>query len=101
MPDEDETEEVKEELEEDDGQEYIFGIAVPSMDANIQPLELIVLIQGINMDDGNPTMTTIGSEGITPWMAAGLMTIELERLKAMSVIHTMGGYVNEDEEDEE
>lgn len=87
-PEEEETEVEVELEEEEDGQEYILGIPVPSMSEGIQPLELIVLIHGINMEDGSPTMTTIGSEGITPWLAAGMMTIELERLKAMSVMHS-------------
>ena len=94
-----EEEELEEELE-DDGQEYCYGIPIASMTDGIQPLELVILVQGINMETGSPTMTMIGSEGITPWAAAGMMTIELERIKMMTIMHSYTEVESEEEEDE-
>lgn len=77
-------------MEENEEQEeyepqYVFGIEVPDMSPGIQPLEVIVLIKGINMEDGSPTLTTIGSQGLTPWEAIGMMYTEIERQKFMTV----------------
>lgn len=76
----------EEEVEmEDEEQEYVFGIPVPGLTEGVQPLECLVLIKGINMEDGTPTMTTIGSEGITPWEAVGMLQVEIERIKFMTI----------------
>ena len=75
----------EEEVPADEDQEYVFGIAVPDVSEGIQPLECIVLIKGIDMETGMPTMTTIGSEGITPWEALGMMNMEIERIKFMTI----------------
>lgn len=74
---------------------YVFGIEVPDIDEGVQPLECLILIKGINMEDGNPTMTAIGSAGITPWEAIGMMQMETERLKFLSI------YVSMTQNDEE
>lgn len=91
--------EEEEPQEEEVEQQYVFGIPVPDINEGVQPLECLILIKGINMEDGSPTMTTIGSEGITPWEALGMMSMEIERLKFMTVYTSMTQY--EDEEDEE
>lgn len=94
-------EEEPQEEEEDENQQYVFGIPVPDMNEGVQPLECLILIKGINMEDGSPTMTTIGSEGITPWEAIGMMDVEMERLKFMTVYSLMSNDNGEDEEYEE
>lgn len=99
-PTEEEVEEEELEEEEDDGQEYCYGIPIASMTEGIQPLELVILVQGINMETGSPTMTMIGSDGITPWAAAGMMSIELERIKVMTIMHSYTEVTEEEEEDE-
>lgn len=84
--------------EEEGEQQYLFGIPIPDMNEGVQPLECLILIQGINMDDGSPTMTTIGSEGITPWMATGMMTMEIERLKFMTVYASVSAEGEDEDE---
>lgn len=86
------------EVEEEDGQEYVFGIPVPSLDEDVQPLECMVLVKGIRMEDGSPTMTTIGSEGITPWEAVGMMVTEIERIKFMTVYASVSQQAEDEEE---
>ncbi len=92
-------EESEEELEED-YQELVYGIPVPEMTEGLQPIEVIVLIKGVNMEDGSPTMTTVVSPGMTTWEAAGLMVIALERVKTMAMMDLFETYEDEDDEDE-
>lgn len=82
--------------QEEEDQQYVFGIPVPDMSEDVQPLECLVLIKGINMETGAPTMTTIGSEGITPWEAVGMLVTEAERIKFMTIYVSVGQ--NEEEE---
>lgn len=80
---------------------HVYGIQVPEMDTNIQPLECLILIKGINMDDGSPTMTSIGSDGITPWEAVGMMSMEIERLNFMTMYASMRDQAEEHEQGDE
>lgn len=72
----------------------LYGLPLPPMTEGIHPLEYIVLISGINMETGEPIMTTITSNGMTIWNAVGMLSIEVERLKIASV---MNGHVEEAE----
>ena len=92
-----EPEETEEETEE--YQELVYGIPVPEMTEGLQPIEVIVLIKGINMEDGSPTMTTVVSPGMTTWEAAGLMTIALERVKTMAMMDLFEAYEDDDEDE--
>lgn len=94
MADEDEVEETEEEEEE---QEYLFGIPIPDVDEGIQPIECLILVKGVRMEDGSPTMTAMGSAGITPWEAVGMMSLEIERLKFMSVYASVGNQEDDDD----
>ena len=78
-------------------QEYLFGIPIPSMNDNVQPLECLILIKGIDMETGGSTMTTIVSEGVAPWESLGMLSMEIERIKFMTVYTSM----NQQEDDEE
>lgn len=80
----------------DEEEVLVFGIPMPSMVEGFQPLECVVLIQGIIMDNGNPTMTSLGSAGMTPWVAVGLMELEIERLK-MSYVFSAEDHSDDDE----
>ena len=84
--------------EEESEQQYVFGIEVPDMSPGVQPLECLILIKGIDMENGSPTLTTIGSQGITPWEAIGMMYTEIERQKFMTVY---ASFQTQEEEDEE
>ena len=86
-----------EEEQEEVEQQYVFGIEVPDITEGIQPLECLVLVKGINMEDGSPTMTAIGSAGITPWEACGMMSMELERMKFMTIYASMQHNQEEEE----
>lgn len=93
-------------MEPNDDQEevekqYVFGIEVPDLSEGVQPLEVLILIKGINMEDGSPTMTVIGSDGITPWEAVGMMNVEMERMKFMTVYATMVQEAAEEEYEED
>ena len=73
--------------DEAEEQTLVFGIPVPTIGGDVQPLECLVLVKGIHMETGTPTMTSIGSEGITPWEAMGMMQMEIERIKMMAFMH--------------
>lgn len=88
---------MSEEVDPQEEEVFVFGIPVPNMTPNIQPLECLILIKGINMEDGSPTMTTIGSSGITYWESIGMMDLEIERIKFMSVYNTLTQNSEEDE----
>lgn len=79
----------------DESEVLVYGIPMPSMLEGFQPLECVVLIQGIDMNNGNPTMTSLGSAGMTPWVAVGLMELEIERLK-MSYVFNSTDHSEED-----
>lgn len=87
--------------EEEVEKQYVFGIEVSDLPEGIQPLEVLILVKGINMEDGSPTMTVIGSDGITPWEAVGMMHVEMERMKVMTVYATLVHEAEEEEEEEE
>ena len=95
--------EVPEEEEEeiDDGYEYVYGVAMPQLPPGLQPLEIIVLIEGIMMDTGQPTITAMGSEGMKPWTGVGLLRMEAARLEQGYVYGGNDGFDLEDEEEDE
>lgn len=106
MSSEEENPEVPEEEEEeeiDDGYEYCYGVAMPQLPVGLQPLEIIVLLEGIDMITGQPTITAMGSEGMKPWSAIGLLRMEAARLEQGYIYSGSGdGFFNEeDEEDDE
>lgn len=78
--DEDETEINAEDDEEIEEIEYVYGLAMPPLPDGMQPLECVVLITGIMMETGTSTITAMGSDGMTPWMAVGMMAVESHRL---------------------
>lgn len=88
--------------EEGEEVEFVYGIRMPPIPEDMQPLECVVLIHGIMMDNGTPTITAMGSEGMTPWLAAGMMTVEIQRLTmgyTMSAVDDI--FEDEDDEDDE
>lgn len=93
-----------EEAEEEGEYEYVYGIALPQLPEGLQPLSCLVLIEGIMMDSGQPTITAIGSEDMKPWVAVGIMRMEASRLENA---YTFGGlgtgfaFDGEDDEDED
>lgn len=99
LPEEEDEEEIN--LDEVEPIEYCYGIALPSLPENLQPLECVVLIKGIMMDSGQPTVTALGSEGMTPWEAAGMLQMEAQRLIQGYVYGGMAFYEGEDEDEEE
>ena len=85
--------------EEDYDSELVYGIELPKLPPDLQPLECIVILTGIDMETGNQTMTSLGSAGMTPWVAVGLMSVEIARLK---MGYTMGAtFMDDDDEDDE
>jgi hypothetical protein len=105
LPEESESEEEETEinLEEVEEVEYVYGIMMPTLPEGLQPLECVVLIKGIMMDSGQPTVTALGSEGMTPWEAAGMLQMEAQRLIQGYVFGGMGstGFFEDDDDDEE
>lgn len=104
MSEEDNVEEPEAEEEEDfdDGCEYVYGVCMPQLPAGLQPLEIIVLLEGIDMDTGQPTITAMGSDGMKPWTAIGLLRMEAARLEQGYIYAGSGnGFYDEDEEDED
>lgn len=81
--------------------EYCYGIALPALPEGLQPLECVVLIKGIMMDSGQPTVTALGSEGMTPWEAAGMLQMEAQRLIQGYVYGGMVFFDGDDDDDEE
>lgn len=86
---------MSEELEE--RREWVYGIEMPILPDGLQPLECVVLMSGIEMETGHPTITALGSDGMTPWMAIGMMSVETARLQMGYTFHA----VSLDEEDDE
>jgi hypothetical protein len=96
-----ENEEYEEEVE-DDGYEYCYGVAMPQLPAGLQPLEIIVLLEGIDMNTGQPTITAMGSDGMKPWSAIGLLRMEAARLEQGYIYGGSGvGFFDDDEEEED
>lgn len=93
----------EEELEEEESEcIYVYGICMPQLPEGLQPLECVVLIEGIMMDSGQPTITAMGSEGIRPWAAAGMLRMEATRLELSYSSGGMAdGFYDEDEDEEE
>ena len=96
---EEEDEEIN--LDEVEEIEYCYGIALPALPEGLQPLECVVLIKGIMMDSGQPTVTALGSEGMTPWEAAGMLQMEAQRLIQGYVYGGMAFYDDSDDEEED
>lgn len=89
--------------EEDSDCEYAYGLCMPKLPEGLQPLECVVLIEGIMMSTGQPTITAMGSEGMKPWVAVGMLRMEASRLELS--YSTLGddsdfGYDDEEDEDE-
>ena len=96
------SEEEEEDEEFDDGCEYVYGICMPRLPEGLQPLECVVLIEGIQMDSGQPTVTAMGSDGMRPWVAVGLMRMEAARLEQGYIFGGNGsGFFEEDDDEEE
>jgi len=78
---------------------YVYGIEMPNLPPDLQPLECVVLLTGIDMETGSPTMTSLGSERMAPWVAVGLLETEAHRLK-MSYTFSAISVDDDDDEDE-
>lgn len=79
-------------------EEMVYGIPMPNIPADLQPLECVVLLSGIMMDTGQPTITAMGSEGMTPWLAIGMMRVEQARLE---MGYTLTAVALSDDEDDD
>lgn len=79
--------------------EYCYGIPMPVLPEGLQPLDCVVLIKGLMMDSGQPTITALGSRSMTPWDAVGLLEMESHRLK-MGYTLTATYFGDDDEEDD-
>lgn len=97
---ENEENELEEEEAYDDGCEYAYGICLPRLPEGMQPLECVVLIEGIEMNTGQPTFTAVGSDGMKPWVAVGLLRMEAARLE-QAYIFGGQGFEDDDEEEED
>lgn len=84
--------------QEKDKSTYVYGIEMPNLPSDLQPLECVVLLSGIMMDSGQPTITAMGSEGMTPWLAIGMMRVEQARLE---MGYTLTAVALSDDDDEE
>lgn len=84
---------------DDEEVELVYGIPCPKLPEGLQPLECVVLLTGIDMESGAPTMTALGSSGLSPWVAVGLLEIEAARLK-MGYTLTAIAFEDEDDDDE-
>lgn len=95
------------ELPDEDAEElgditYIYGLAMPVLPEGMQPLECVILIKGIMMESGQPTITAMGSEGMTPWEAVGMMQMEAQRLVNGYSFGGIGtGFFDDDDDEEE
>lgn len=86
-------------LPDDEETVYIYGIEMPVLPEGLQPLECVVLIQGINMENGQPTITAMGSENMTPWTAVGMLRMEATRLETGYTFGGLGTGFDEEDED--
>lgn len=91
------------EEEEVECEELVYGMQMPCLPEGLQPLECVVLIEGIQMSTGQPTITAMGSEGMRPWVAVGMLRMEAFRLEQSYASLGDSGdfYDDEDEEDED
>lgn len=87
--------------EEDDGCEYVYGVCMPQLPVGLQPLEVLVMVEGIMMDTGQPTITAMGSEGMRPWSAVGMLRMEASRLEQGYTFGGIGEYEEDEEEDDD
>lgn len=102
MSDDDNEIELPDENENKEEYELVYGLMMPVLPEGIQPLECVVLLKGIVMETGQPTITALGSEGITPWEATGMLQMEAQRLIAGYTFGGMGtGFYDDDDDDEE
>lgn len=83
-----------------DEQELVYGLPMPTLPEGLQPISCLVLIKGIDMETGAKTISSMGSEDMTPWEAVGMMSIESARLKMHYTVHSMEIYDDDDEDDE-
>jgi hypothetical protein len=81
-----------------EGIEYLYGIPMPVLPEGLQPLECVIIIKGIHMSSGSQTITSLGSENMTPWEAVGMLEIEALRLK-MVYTATANNYPDLDNEE--
>lgn len=96
------SEEEEEDEEFDDGCEYVYGVCMPRLPEGLQPLEVVVLLEGIDMNSGQPTVTAMGSDGMKPWVAVGLMRMEAARLEQGYIFGGNGvGFDDGDDEEDE
>lgn len=92
----------EEELEEYESEcEYVYSICMPKLPIDLQPLECVVLIKGMMMSTGQPTITAMGSEGMSPWEAVGMLQMEAQRLVYGYSFNGNGTGFEDDEDDEE
>lgn len=96
-----ENEELDINAEEENDCIYVYGICMSQLPEGLQPLECIVLIEGIMMDTGQPTITAMGSEGIKPWAAAGMLRMEANRLEHGYIFSGHDGFDDDDEDEDE
>lgn len=92
------------ELPDDDEEcvEYCYGVSMPCLPEGLQPLEIVVLIEGIQMDTGQPTITAMGSDGMKPWTAVGLLRMEAARLEQGYIYGGNGvGFASEEFDEDE
>lgn len=102
LPEEEESEINLDDDEEVEEVEYVYGIMMPTLPEGLQPLECVVLIKGIMMESGQPTVTALGSEGMTPWEAAGMLQMEAQRLIQGYVYGGISnGFFDDDDDDDE
>lgn len=80
------------------GTTLVFGLPVEDMDDNVQALECLVLVKGINMENGSPIMVTVGSGGMPIWEIIGMLEMEAHRLKTLTTF-MMHQLSNEEEDD--
>lgn len=80
--------------------EYCYGIEMPTLPEGLQPLDCVVLISGIMMDTGQPTITAMGSENMTPWMAVGMMAVESQRLTMGYTLTAVALDMEDDDEED-
>ncbi len=89
------------EPEEESDCDYVYGVCMPRLPLGLQPLEVIVLIEGIMMDTGAATITAMGSEGIKPWSAVGMLRMEAARLEQAYIELGDSGEFDDDDEEED
>lgn len=82
---------------DDEEVEYVYGIPMRPLPEGLQPLECIVIIKGMYMENGDATMTSIGSEGLIPWEVVGMLEMEAQRIKMHYIVDVVASYEDEEE----